>query len=172
MQKTPLLFRMHGAVGVVVAQRITANTHQERLVERGLYTAQVFFFFPVRKKHETWKHSFFFSFFVTTVYDIYVHKHFSYPRNKRKRRINYWLAALPPPCARSPWDFLPVTQGSDSAMNGYRRQSCRACTIKVRARERGMSHRTQKIEDEHTTLIYSGRDYKILSTWRSLCTYR
>src|SRR6266478_2901776 len=51
-----------------------------------------------------------------------------------------------------------------SAMNGYRRQSCRACTIKVRARERGMSHRTQKIGDEHTTLIYSGRDYKILST--------
>src|SRR6266403_3320506 len=26
------------------------------------------------------------SFFVTTVYDIYVHKHFSYPHNKRKRK--------------------------------------------------------------------------------------
>jgi len=30
-----------------------------------------------------------------------------------------------------------------SAMNGYRRQSCRACTIKVRARERGMSQDTE-----------------------------
>ncbi len=71
VQKTPLLFRMHGAVGVVVAQRITANTHQECL-EGGLYTAQLFF-----------------SFFVTTVYDIYVHKHFSYLHNKRKEIINY-----------------------------------------------------------------------------------
>jgi len=76
---------MHGAV----AQRITANAHQERS-ERGLYTTQVFFFFPVQKKQDM-KHEntvFSFSFFVTTVYDIYVHKHFSYPRNKR-RKINY-----------------------------------------------------------------------------------
>ncbi len=79
----------------------------------------------------------------------------------RLRRLQYLIKWKGYPESDNIWE--PADQ-VHSAMNGYRRQSCRACTIKVRARERGMSHRTQKIEDEHTTLIYSGRDYKILST--------